>query len=178
MLGCGVDVVTMDEAVARAELAISKRETCQHVAINAAKLVKYQHDDTLRTALDGCELATADGQAVVWAARILPGAHLPERVAGIDLMEALLNRSALQRLPGVSPRRSIGSPRPSLEEIQARFPGITIAGSHHGYFDPAEEDAVVARDRRERTGHPLRCAGDACEGSSSLGIEPGSASPS
>ena len=48
VLGCGVDVVTMDEAVARAELAISKRETCQHVAINAAKLVKYQHDETLR----------------------------------------------------------------------------------------------------------------------------------
>jgi N-acetylglucosaminyldiphosphoundecaprenol N-acetyl-beta-D-mannosaminyltransferase len=142
VLGCAVDVVTMVQAVARAERAILTRETCQHVAINAAKLVKYQHDDTLRTALDGCELATADGQAVVWAARIL-GRPLPERVAGIDLMEALLETA---RSNGY--RVFLLGARPAVleraqREIEARFSGIAIAGSHHGYFARDEEDDVV-----------------------------------
>ena len=142
MLGCAVDVVTMEQAVARAEQAIRERQTCQHVAINAAKLVKYQHDETLRSALDGCELATADGQAVVWAARLL-GHSLPERVAGIDLMEELLRtaRSSAYRvfLLGARPAVVDGAAR----AIEARFPGIVLAGSHHGYFTVAEENDVV-----------------------------------
>ncbi|OLB91915.1 MAG: hypothetical protein AUI15_22095 [Actinobacteria bacterium 13_2_20CM_2_66_6] len=52
------------------------------MSINAAKLVRFQHDQELRDAVETCELVTADGQAVVWAARVL-GRPLPERVAGI-----------------------------------------------------------------------------------------------
>jgi len=142
LLGCAVDVVTMEDAVRRAEDAISTRETCQHVAINAAKLVKYQHDETLRAALDGCELATADGQAVVWAARLL-GRPLPERVAGIDLMEALLGvaRSKGYRVFLLGARPAVVDR--ARREIESRFPGIAIAGSHHGYFPAADEDDVV-----------------------------------
>jgi N-acetylglucosaminyldiphosphoundecaprenol N-acetyl-beta-D-mannosaminyltransferase len=143
VLGCAVDVVTMAEAVERAEWAIRTRETCQHVAINAAKLVKYQHDETLQGALDGCELATADGQAVVWASKLL-GRPLPERVAGIDLMEALL---ATAEAKGY--RVFLLGARPAVvdqarQDIIARFPDLVVAGSHHGYFGVHEEGEVVA----------------------------------
>jgi N-acetylglucosaminyldiphosphoundecaprenol N-acetyl-beta-D-mannosaminyltransferase len=143
VLGCAVDVVTMAEAVERAEQAIHTRETCQHVAINAAKLVKYQHDETLRSALDGCELATADGQAVVWASRLL-GRPLPERVAGIDLMEALLHVAGAKGY-----RVFLLGARPAVvdrarQDIVTRFPELVVAGSHHGYFRTDEEDEVVA----------------------------------
>ena len=101
------------------------------------------------TALDGCELATADGQAVVWAARLL-GRPLPERVAGIDLMEALLERGASSDGYRVlSARRSPRRCRPgSRGDRGSASRASSVAGSHHGYFDPAEEDAVVAGDRR------------------------------
>lgn len=143
VLGCAVDAVTLQGAVARAEAAIARRETCQHVAVNAAKLVRYQRDPSLRQALDGCELATADGQAVVWAARIL-GQPLPERVTGIDLMDALLEVSAHKgyRVYLLGARASV------LERAEAairtRFPRVEIAGRHHGYFGADEEERLVA----------------------------------
>ena len=61
MAGCPVDVVTLAEAVERAEAAVAARAPIQHVAINAAKVVKYRRDPALR-AVDGCEAMTADGQ--------------------------------------------------------------------------------------------------------------------
>src|SRR3954451_23693655 len=85
LLASIIDAVTLEGAVAAVEARIESREPCQHVAINAAKLVRLQRDQQLREVVAGCELVTADGQAVVWASRVLRR-PLPERVTGIDLM--------------------------------------------------------------------------------------------
>jgi N-acetylglucosaminyldiphosphoundecaprenol N-acetyl-beta-D-mannosaminyltransferase len=142
ILGCPIDVATMDDAVARVDEAIARRETCQHVAINAAKIVKIQHDAQLRAAIEGCELITADGQAVVWAGAIL-GSALPERVAGIDLMHRLL-AAAQDAGHGVF---LLGARPAVLEraerEIRRLYPDVRIVGRHHGYFSRDEEDDVV-----------------------------------
>ena len=133
----------MSDAVERVGEAVAERRTCQHVAINAAKLVKFQHDPELRKAILGCELITADGQAVVWASRLL-GQRLPERVAGIDLMHELLEAAARQG-HGVF---LLGARAEVLAEAEAaimrRLPALRVVGRHHGYFTPgAEEDEVV-----------------------------------
>ncbi len=142
ILGCPVDAVTMAEAVARVERAVAERGSIQHVAVNAAKLVKYQRDEALRAAMDGCELATADGQVIVWASRLL-GRPLPERVAGIDLMHALLAlaRDESFRVYLLGARAEVLARAET--EITTLYPEIEIAGRHHGYWAPAEEDEVV-----------------------------------
>ena len=142
MLGCPIDQVTLAEAVSRVEGAIAGSGVFQQVSINAAKLVRYQKEDDLRAAVNGCDLITADGQSVVWAARLL-GRPLPERVAGIDLMDALLVAAAHRGY-----RVFLLGARPAVLEraeraIVQRFPGIEIVGRHHGYFSPAEEAEVV-----------------------------------
>ena len=88
VLGCRIDRMDMAQTLARCEELIARREFAQHVAINAAKLVAMQRDPELRRIVEACELVSADGQAVVWASRLL-GDPLPERVAGIDLMQEL-----------------------------------------------------------------------------------------
>ena len=85
VLGCEIDPLTMEETVARCDELVLAGGFAQHMAINAAKLVALRDDDRLREIVNRCELVNADGQAVVWASRLL-GAPLPERVAGIDLM--------------------------------------------------------------------------------------------
>jgi len=142
VLGCGIDCVTLEGAVAHVEHAISAGTPLQHVAINAAKVVRLQRDATLRRAVETCALSTADGTAVVWASRLL-GHPLPERVAGIDLMEGVLD---LARRRGF--RVYLLGARPHVvaaaaETIRARHPGVEIAGWHHGYFTPDEEHAIV-----------------------------------
>jgi N-acetylglucosaminyldiphosphoundecaprenol N-acetyl-beta-D-mannosaminyltransferase len=149
VLGCPIDAVTLEQAVAVVDDAIERRTGIQHVAINAAKLVKLQEDASLQEAVQGCELVTADGQSVVWAAGIL-GQPLPERVTGIDLMEAILRRS---------PERGyrvylLGAQEDVLEttaaRIAERYPGIDLVGRRHGYFGEDEERdvAFAIRDAR------------------------------
>jgi N-acetylglucosaminyldiphosphoundecaprenol N-acetyl-beta-D-mannosaminyltransferase len=134
--------VTLDQAVEIVERAIASRCPCQHVAINAAKLVRFQHDEELRRVIRGCQLVTADGQAVVWAGRVL-GQPLPERVTGIDLMHAVLERAS-ERGFGVY---VLGARAEVLERalgtLRERFPSLRLVGARHGYFQADEEAAVV-----------------------------------
>lgn len=143
-LGGPLDPVTMTEAVAAVERMIETRTPGQHGCLNAAKLVRLQQDDELRAALWSCDLVTADGQAVVWAARLL-GTPVPERVAGIDLMERLLDLAVERgfRVYLLGARQNVLERAEAV--IRGRHPGIVIAGSHHGYFRPEDEHDLVTR---------------------------------
>jgi N-acetylglucosaminyldiphosphoundecaprenol N-acetyl-beta-D-mannosaminyltransferase len=143
ILGCPIDAITLEETVTRVEQAIAARATCQHVSINAAKLVKFQSDEVLRDAVLGCELITADGQSVVWASRLL-GQPLPERVTGIDLMHALFEAARLRghRVYLLGAREQVLER--AAAEVQSSYAGISIVGRHHGYFGPDEEPEIVS----------------------------------
>ena len=143
LLGAPLDLLALEDAVEAVDATIDARRSLQHACVNAAKIVRLQKDEMLRDALWGCDLVTADGQGVVWAARLL-GMDVPGRVAGIDLMEALLAR-AEQR----GHRVYLLGARPAVledavTEIRRRYPAISIAGRHHGYFSRADEARVVA----------------------------------
>jgi N-acetylglucosaminyldiphosphoundecaprenol N-acetyl-beta-D-mannosaminyltransferase len=137
VLDCPVDVVSMDQAVARCERAIESGGYLQHMSVNAVKFVALHDDPAMRTLVTDCGLITADGQSVVWAARLL-GARLPERVAGIDLMTRLLE-VAEARGYGVyvlGARREVLDA--ALVRLRERHPRLKIAGARDGYF--ADED--------------------------------------
>ena len=89
-LGTPLDPVTMEEAVDLIDEAIRSRRLMRHVAMNAAKLVATRRDSLLDWSVQTAGLVTADGQSIVWAARLL-GQPVPERVTGIDLMGAVLS---------------------------------------------------------------------------------------
>jgi N-acetylglucosaminyldiphosphoundecaprenol N-acetyl-beta-D-mannosaminyltransferase len=143
VLDCAIDRVDLAQALARCEEAIASRRFAQHMAINAAKLVAMREDPELARVIRGCELVTADGQAVVWASRVL-GDPLPERVAGIDLMEALLARAAERgyRVYVLGAREAVLAQ--AVERLRAQHPTLQIVGCQHGYFAPEDEDAVAA----------------------------------
>jgi N-acetylglucosaminyldiphosphoundecaprenol N-acetyl-beta-D-mannosaminyltransferase len=142
LLGAPLDPLTLHGAVAAVERLIDEGRTGQHASVNAAKVVRIQTDSGLKEALWSCDIVTADGQPVVWASRLL-GRPVPERVAGIDLMQALLARAAARAW-----RVYLLGARPDViedaaAEIRRRFPGIDIVGLHHGYFGRDEEASLV-----------------------------------
>lgn len=146
LFGLTMDGVRLDEAVERCSLAIQKHSPVLIGVLNAAKIVNLHRDPNLRDALLECNLLLADGQAVVWASQLLRK-PLPERVAGIDLFEALLDLAHRQQravyLLGAKP-----DVLAALEfKVSQRWPGLRIAGSHHGYFNDAEA-AQIATDIR------------------------------
>lgn len=144
LFGLRLDALSVPEVVARVESGLADGRPVTHASVNAAKAVRVQKDPDLRAALRDSDLVTADGQPVVWAAR-LAGRRLPERVAGIDLMEGVLgiaNRRGYRvYLLGAQPEVVAAA----AAEVRRRFPGATVVGTQDGYFSPDDEAAVVER---------------------------------
>jgi N-acetylglucosaminyldiphosphoundecaprenol N-acetyl-beta-D-mannosaminyltransferase len=141
--------VDMRGALAHIDDFIRRRTPHYNIAINASKVVGYQHDASLRDAIDHAHLLTMDGQSVVWAARAL-GHAAPERVAGVDLMEALLGHAARRGYSVylLGARQDVVDDCAAL--AQQRYPGLRIAGCRNGYFKPEDEAGVVAAIRDAR----------------------------
>lgn len=140
LFGVHVDLLTLEQTVARCADLVESRQPIQHVVINAGKVVLMQRNAALTSVVRDCDLVSADGQSIVWAGRLL-GAQVPERVAGIDLMERLLAEAEARRWPVYF----LGA-RPEVlerfvEVVRERFPRIEIAGARDGYF---ADDAEVA----------------------------------
>jgi N-acetylglucosaminyldiphosphoundecaprenol N-acetyl-beta-D-mannosaminyltransferase len=135
--------LTLDQTVQRCLDAADGGELLEVGVINAAKVVNMRRDAALRDAVSGCGLIVADGQSVVWASRLLR-ARLPERVAGIDLFQRLLAEAERRGLPVffLGAREHVLAEM--LRRIGVRYPGLKVAGSHHGYF--ADDDAPRIAD--------------------------------
>lgn len=142
LFGVRLDALTMDETLDRCLAAVREGERLEIGVVNAAKLVNMRRDPALARAVSGCDLVLADGQAVVWAGRLLRR-PLPERVAGIDLFMRLL---AEAETAGMSVY-FLGARQEVLErmlrEVAARFPALRVAGSRNGYFDDSEQPAIA-----------------------------------
>ncbi|MFG2968206.1 WecB/TagA/CpsF family glycosyltransferase [Streptomyces sp. NPDC048288] len=142
LFGVELDPLTMDETVARCLTAVRDGQQLEIGVVNAAKLVNMRRDERLAAAVAGCDLVLADGQAVVWAARVLR-APLPERVAGIDLFLRLLAEAETTGIPVYF----LGAKEEVLDRmllrVADRFPGLKVAGSRNGYFDDSEQEEIA-----------------------------------
>ncbi len=142
LFGCPVDAVTLAQAVGWVDDRIAERRPVRVGVVNAAKLVKIERDPELARAVTTCELILADGMSVTWASRMLTGVRL-QRVAGIDLMEALVARAAERgyRLYFLGAKQEVLDRM--LDVFLTRFPHLVVAGSHHGYFKREDEASLA-----------------------------------
>lgn len=143
LFGLTIDQLTMHETVDRIDQLIASGGVHQHVAINVSKVVQAEHDPSLRAVIEACDVVNADGQPIIWAARLL-GVPLRERVTGIDLMALLIERAAER-----GHRLYLLGARPKVveavaERIARQHPAAVVAGWRDGYWQPDEEAAVVA----------------------------------
>lgn len=146
MMGCRIDNLSMEETLQTIEGFIRSGRPHQHVVVNVDKLVKASRDPELRQIINDCALVNADGMPVVWASRLL-GKGLKERVAGVDLFEALMARAAQKgwRVFLLGAREEVVSGVVHL--YQKKFPNLPFAGYRNGYWKAEEEAAVVEQIR-------------------------------
>jgi N-acetylglucosaminyldiphosphoundecaprenol N-acetyl-beta-D-mannosaminyltransferase len=146
-MGYAVDPVDLAGALATIDAAIAARSFCRHADVNAAKVVAMEHDAEMRESIEQAELVVADGQSVVWAARLL-GQPLPGRVAGIDLMHATIELAERQgySIYILGARQEVVER--AVEVLGQRHPRLRIAGYRNGYFPESEDGAVAEAIRR------------------------------
>lgn len=144
--GVNLDIITMQETLERiSEFIKNKNETggsVQHVVVNVAKLVYAQKDEQLKEIINACPLINVDGAGVILGAKFL-GIDIPERVAGIDLMEKLIEYSAQN---GYKPY-FFGAKEEIVKKVveiyKQKYPQLQIAGYRNGYYSEDEEAKVI-----------------------------------
>lgn len=141
-----VDALNMEETLCEIEKYIINKSCVQHVVINAGKVNLMQEDDRLTEVINNCPLINADGQSIVWGAKIL-GNELPERVAGIDIFAELVRISSEK---GYKPY-FFGATEEVVSTVVNKFkniyPSLEIAGYRNGYFTE-DESKKIAEDIR------------------------------
>ena len=142
LLNTIIHKLTMDETLYVITNSIEKNKQIHHVVVNAAKIVALQTDFKLRESVNSCDLINADGQAVVWASRIL-GQPLKERVAGIDLMENLvaLAHKKNYKVFFLGAKEQVVSKVVSM--YSDKYSNDIIAGYRNGYFDENQEQDIA-----------------------------------
>ena len=142
ILGCPVDILSMEETVQRARMAMQGKKTTLHVALNVAKLVNMRSDQVLASDVKNSDVVGIDGTGILWAARLL-GLPAKERVAGIDLLQALLAVCAKE---GFCPFFLGATPevvRKASIAVTTKYPMIRFAGVRDGYFTAEQERDIV-----------------------------------
>jgi N-acetylglucosaminyldiphosphoundecaprenol N-acetyl-beta-D-mannosaminyltransferase len=138
-----IDVLTREETISRALDAISRRSKITHCAINVAKLVRMRSNATLHDDVCASDIVGIDGMGIVWGAR-LAGIKVPERVSGIDLMQALLAECASRGYRPYFLGATAEVVQRAADTARRRFPALEIAGLHDGYFVAGDESEIVA----------------------------------
>lgn len=146
-MGSKIDALTMQETLDRISYTIENGESMQHVVVNVAKLVNMSRDKKLREIVNNCDLINADGAGVVMGAKLL-GINIPERVAGIDLMQQLIGQASRKghRVFFLGAEEEVV--RDVVTHYRKTYPDLNICGYRNGYFKP-EDEAKVARKIRD-----------------------------
>lgn len=139
-----IDNLSMEETMQKVAQAVNQEKQIHHTVVNAGKIVSLQKDRQLRESVNEADLINADGQAVVWASRIL---HKPlkERVAGIDLFVNLLSWAHDNKHQVYLLGAQAEVLDRLVEKLSRKFSPDLMAGYHHGYFKREEECEIVNR---------------------------------
>ena len=149
ILGVKVDALTMAQAVERVAALISAGSPSIVATANAEMLLNATHDAELKRILNAASLVVPDGAGTVWAARHL-GKHMPERVAGFDLVQELMKISPARGIkfflfgaaPGIADKAKL--------KAEALYPGIKIVGTRNGYFTADDEPEIISQIKSSR----------------------------
>ena len=137
-----IDAISMWQTLDIVEDAVANDKHIHHTVVNAGKIVLMQEDKELEKSVNEADLINADGQAVVWASKML-GSPLPERVSGIDLMEKLVKRSFEKgyRCYFLGAEEDVVSNLITL--YKKKYSNNVLAGYRNGYFKKSDEKRIA-----------------------------------
>ena len=147
ILGCRIDAVSRDEAVARIAALANGGGANLVVTLGVEMVMAAQRDVAFRRVVNGAALVTCDTIGLLLDSKLRRG-PLRERVTGVALVDALAARSAslgdirlyLMGGGGDTAQRA-------ADALRRAHPGAIIVGARDGYFRPDDDAAVVAAVR-------------------------------
>ena len=141
-IGIALDNLSMSETLDRIDNSISCNKQIHHCVINAGKVVKMQNDKKLYKSVISSDLINADGISIVWGAKLF-GCKIKERVAGIDLMENLVELAFKKKYTCFFLGAKERVVKKTVEYYSKKYSDEVIGGFRNGYFDEYEEKTVI-----------------------------------
>jgi N-acetylglucosaminyldiphosphoundecaprenol N-acetyl-beta-D-mannosaminyltransferase len=141
--GIPVDRVTAAEALDRIEALVAAGRGGAVFTPNVDHVVLAARTPELAKAYAEVELSLADGMPVVWASRLL-GEPVPEKVSGSDLVVPLVERAARRGWRTYFLGGAAGVAEEAATRLQARFPGLAVAGADAPWLGLEAEDPQSA----------------------------------
>ena len=142
-----IDDLAFDEALSAIEELIGRGGAV--FTPNVDHVVTAERNEEFRAAYEAAELSVADGQWVVWAARVL-GTPLPAKISGSDLVLPLAKRLGARGRSAYYLGGAPGAAEAAAERL-SRECGLRIAGVDSPRIDLRSPDqAVVERVKAAR----------------------------
>lgn len=143
ILGVPVDMVNREEAFSVFQEIFPEPGCSMIVTPNSEIVQNASKDEALKELIASADLIIPDGIGLVYASKII-GHPLTERVTGIDFLESIIAHLSqtgesiffFGSKPGIADQ--------AAEKMAEKYPGLKVAGTHHGYFKPEEEADIVA----------------------------------
>ncbi len=144
ILGIQIPQLTCAEALERVKPLVAERRSAIAYFINAHCANLACSDPSYRELLNQADLLLNDGTGVGWAAR-RQGQPFPENNCGTDFIPMLCDQTRSEGYSFFLLGSQEGVPEKAAEIWCKKYPGLKIAGTHHGYIDddPKLEDQVI-----------------------------------
>ncbi|MCX4364237.1 MAG: WecB/TagA/CpsF family glycosyltransferase [Bacilli bacterium] len=137
ILNTVIDVLNMKETIVLVEKYIKTKTPLHLMGVNADKINEVNQNELMKEIVNSCGIINADGASVVLASKYLKK-KLPERVAGIDLMQELVKLSAEKGYSVYLLGAKQDVVEQTKEVLLEKYNKLEIKGIHNGYFK--EED--------------------------------------
>jgi N-acetylglucosaminyldiphosphoundecaprenol N-acetyl-beta-D-mannosaminyltransferase len=152
VLGVGVSAVNMATALEVIDEWVRKRERHYVCVCPVHSIMECRRSGEVQHIFNSAGMVTPDGMPLVWVARA-SGHPEVSRVYGPDLMLAELDASSHSGHRHFFYGGGPGVARRLAERMQARFPGLAVAGVHEPPFAPLDqlcndETATLINDAR------------------------------
>ncbi len=133
ILNTTIDVLNVKDTINLVEKYVITKTPLHLMGVNADKINEVNQNELMKKIVNGCGIINADGASIILASKYL-NKPLPERVAGIDLMQDLVR---LSEQKGYS-IYLLGAKQEVVENtrdvLKEKYPGLNIKGIHNGYF--------------------------------------------
>uniref|UniRef100_A0A9E7ZNA4 WecB/TagA/CpsF family glycosyltransferase n=1 Tax=Bosea sp. NBC_00436 TaxID=2969620 RepID=A0A9E7ZNA4_9HYPH len=134
------DRLTADQTVEELIRAVRAGERGILSTVNVAILMMMRSSPRLQRFVDSSRWTVADGQPLVWASHLWQQ-PLPERVAGIDLIDKLCARAVEEGIGVYFLGAEASILRATVGVLQNRHRGLDVRGYADGYFGPGQAEA-------------------------------------
>ena len=111
-------------------------------AVNGHAIALAAQDEAFRRIFESADIIHADGQAAVFASRLLTGTPIPERSATTDVIHDAAKAAAEHGLRFFLFGATEEANQKAAQALVESYPGLQIVGRRHGYFSPLDEDDI------------------------------------